>query len=86
VVLAALRRTRTFAAVDSVRLVARDAETVTAIILASPDSTWASLPVPARAELADLLERDRSVPALAAEIAQLREQLEAFIGIEAGSR
>jgi glutathione gamma-glutamylcysteinyltransferase len=82
VVRCALRATEVHAVVTPIVSRERDAEIVSAIILAAPEMTWERLPAEARADLAGMLERGRSSPLLAAEIAHLREQLDALSRIE----
>jgi glutathione gamma-glutamylcysteinyltransferase len=78
VVRCALRATDVHAVVAAGIPRARDSEMVTAIILATPEATWKAAGVEAAADLAAILERGRSSPVLAPEIAQLREQLVAL--------
>jgi glutathione gamma-glutamylcysteinyltransferase len=78
VVRCALRATEVHAVVKAIVSRERDAEIVTAVVLAAPETTWESLPADGRADLAATLERGRASPLLAAEITHLREQLDAL--------
>jgi glutathione gamma-glutamylcysteinyltransferase len=81
VVRCALRATEVYAIVAAIVPRERDAEIVTALVLAAPDTTWQALPADGRATLAALLDGGRSSSVLAPEIAHLREQLDALTRI-----
>ena len=74
----ALRATQVHAVVREAISRERDAELVTAIALAAPETTWEALPANELASLLAMLAGDGAQPVLAPEIAHLRHQLNAL--------
>ena len=74
----ALRATQVHAVVREAISRERDAELVTAIALAAPETTWEAFPANELASLLAMLAGDGAQPVLAPEIAHLRHQLNAL--------